>query len=66
MRRLLDLFIRNPRGEFLDESWQFYMMVERVEKKLWGPGIWKETFFSFAFLLSRTRIKTCVVLYNIY
>ena len=34
MSYLLDLFVRKPffRCEFLDESLQFYMVVERVEK----------------------------------
>ena len=34
MKHLLDLFVRNPllQGEFLDESWQFYVVVEGVEK----------------------------------
>ena len=40
MRNLLDLFVRKPfsRGEILDESYQFYKVVERVEKynkKIW-------------------------------
>ena len=35
MRHLLDLFLRNPlsRGEFLDESWQFYMHGGRKKRK---------------------------------
>ena len=35
MRYFLDLSVRNPisRGEFLEESWQFYMVVERVKNE---------------------------------
>ena len=34
MRHLLDLFARNTllQGKFLNESWQSYIVVERVEK----------------------------------
>ena len=32
MRHLIDLFFRIPlsQGEFLDKSWQIYMVVEKV------------------------------------